>query len=440
MEQRKVIILGAAGRDFHNFNTVFRDREDCKVVAFTATQIPEIAGRRYPGVLAGPLYPDGVPIVAEIELEALIKENAIDDAVFSYSDISFDYLGTIATRIIAAGARFVLLPDTETAIKASKPVISVCAIRTGCGKSQTTRYVAQLARDLGKQVAVVRHPMPYGDLAAQAVQEFRSQADMEEANCTIEELEEYEAYVNIGIPIYAGVDYAAILERASTDADLVMWDGGNNDTSFFQSDLHIVVLDPLRAGHETKYHPGMVNLLSADAFVVNKVDEATSKQIDAVQRSARKWNPSAPLIQARSRIEVANPDAVRGGRVLCIEDGPTVTHGEMGYGAAYVAARRLGAEAVDPRQWAVGSIAAAYEKYPHLGNVVPALGYYPDQLADLQQTIANSDVDAVLIGTPIDLTRVVEFEHKAVRVTYRLEEVEGQDICLADLVNKTLGS
>ena len=439
MERRKVIILGAAGRDFHNFNTVYRNREDCEVVAFTATQIPEIAGRRYPGVLAGALYPDGVPIVAETELEALIKENKIDDAVFSYSDISFDTLGMIANRIMAAGARFVLLPDTETALKATKPVISVCAIRTGCGKSQTTRYVAQLARDRDKQVAVVRHPMPYGDLAAQAVQEFRSEADMKAANCTIEEREEYETYVNIGIPIFAGVDYAAILERASADADVVMWDGGNNDTSFFQSDLHIVVLDPLRAGHETSYHPGMVNLLSADAFVVNKVDEATSKQIDAVQRSARKWNPSAPLIQARSEIEVADPDAVRGGRVLCIEDGPTVTHGEMGYGAAYVAARRLGAEAVDPRQWAVGSIAAAYQKYPHLGNVVPALGYYPDQLAELQQTIANSDVDAVLIGTPIDLTHIVEFEHKAVRITYRLEEVEGQDISLDDLVTKTLG-
>jgi predicted GTPase len=438
MGRKKVIILGAAGRDFHNFNTVYRERDDVEVVAFTATQIPEIQDRRYPPSLAGPRYPDGIPIVDEAKLADLIGENGVDEAIFSYSDVSFGHLGQVASRVIAAGARFVLLPESETAIEADKPVISVCAVRTGSGKSQTSRYVAGLLRSMDRRVAAIRHPMPYGDLSAQAVQVFASNEDMDAADCTIEEREEYEHYVALGFTVYAGVDYQAILDRALPTADVVLWDGGNNDTSFYRSDLHIVVLDPLRAGHETRYHPGMVNLLTADAFVVNKVDRATPEQIEAVLAAARRWNPGAEVIRAESRIEVSDPDRVRGKRVLCVEDGPTLTHGEMSIGAAYVAAERLGAEIVDPRTFAVGSIGEAFAKYSHLGPVLPALGYFPEQLEELRQTIARADVDSVLIGTPIDLRRLVEFEQPAVRVSYRLAEVEGQATRLEDLVKRAV--
>lgn len=436
MTRRRILILGAAGRDFHVFNTVYREDPTYEVVAFTAAQIPDIAGRRYPAVLAGPHYPEGIPIEAEDELERLIPKLDIDEAVFAYSDVPFDHLGKMASRVIAAGAQFTLLPDKLTMLDTDKPVVAVCAIRTGCGKSQTSRYIAQLLGAAGKRVATMRHPMPYGDLAAQAVQAFRSMDDMVEADCTIEEREEYEPYIEMGMSIFAGVDYEAILREAEKEADIVLWDGGNNDTSFVKTDLHITVLDPLRAGHETAYHPGMVNLLIADAFVINKCDSATEEQIQAVEAAAATWCPDAPVIRATSVLDVTDPEAVRGKRVLCIEDGPTLTHGEMNIGAAYVAAERLGATIVDPRPFAVGSIAEAYTKYPHLGPVVPALGYYPKQLEELQQTIAAADVDTIVVGTPIDLGAIVKFAHPSVRVSYRLEEVEGQDTTLAQLISK----
>lgn len=433
MAKKRLVILGAAGRDFHVFNTVYRDDAETKVVAFTATQIPEIAGRRYPVELSGPHYPEGIPILAEEELEHVIADQAIDEAVFAYSDVSFEHVGQIASRVLSAGARFVLL-DRESAIPSDLPVISVCAIRTGCGKSQTSRFIAGTLRDMGKRVAVIRHPMPYGDLAKQAVQEFRSVEDMEAADCTIEEREEYEHYVALGFTVFAGVDYAAILDRASKNADVILWDGGNNDTSFYRSDLHVVVLDPLRAGHETSYHPGMVNLLSADFFVINKVDQATPDQIAAVEGAAAKWNPGAEITKARSELIVSDPDAVRGRRVLCVEDGPTLTHGQMSIGAAYVAATRLNATVVDPRPFAVGSIRATYDKYAHLGPVLPALGYFPEQLQELEKTIAAADVDTVLVGTPIDLSSLLKIEQPVTRVSYRLHESDGE--ALAERVRK----
>ena len=436
MTRRRILILGAAGRDFHVFNTVYRTDPNYEVVAFTAAQIPDIAGRRYPAVLAGPHYPEGIPIEAEEELERLIPKLDIDEAVFAYSDVPFDHLGKMASRVIAAGAQFTLLPDKLTMLDTVKPVVAVCAIRTGCGKSQTSRYIAQLRGATGKRVATMRHPMPYGDLAAQAVQAFRTMDDMVEADCTIEEREEYEPYIEMGMSIFAGVDYEAILREAEKEADIVLWDGGNNDTSFVKTDLHITVLDPLRAGHETAYHPGMVNLLIADAFVINKCDSATEEQIQAVEAAAAEWCPDAPVIRATSVLDVTDEDAVKGKRVLCIEDGPTLTHGEMNIGAAYVAAERLGATIVDPRPFAVGSIAEAYTKYPHLGPVVPALGYYPKQLEELQQTIAAADVDTIVVGTPIDLGAIVEFARPSVRVSYRLEEIEGQNTTLSELISK----
>ncbi len=436
MTRRRILILGAAGRDFHVFNTVYRTDPNYEVVAFTAAQIPDIAGRRYPAVLAGPHYPEGIPIEAEEELERLIPKLDIDEAVFAYSDVPFDHLGKMASRVIAAGAQFTLLPDKLTMLDTVKPVVAVCAIRTGCGKSQTSRYIAQLLGATGKRVATMRHPMPYGDLAAQAVQAFRTMDDMVEADCTIEEREEYEPYIEMGMSIFAGVDYEAILREAEKEADIVLWDGGNNDTSFVKTDLHITVLDPLRAGHETAYHPGMVNLLIADAFVINKCDSATEEQIQAVEAAAAEWCPDAPVIRATSVLDVTDEDAVKGKRVLCIEDGPTLTHGEMNIGAAYVAAERLGATIVDPRPFAVGSIAEAYTKYPHLGPVVPALGYYPKQLEELQQTIAAADVDTIVVGTPIDLGAIVEFARPSVRVSYRLEEIEGQNTTLSELISK----
>ena len=427
MARKRLVILGAAGRDFHVFNTVYRNDPESNVIAFTATQIPEIAGRRYPAELSGPHYPEGIPIVAEDDLERTIADHKIDEAVFAYSDVSFEHVGQIASRVLAAGARFVLL-DKESAVPSKLPLISVCAIRTGCGKSQTSRFIAGTLRDMGKRVAVIRHPMPYGDLAKQAVQEFRSVEDMTAAECTIEEREEYEHYVALGFTVFAGVDYEAILERASKDADVILWDGGNNDTSFYQSDLHVVVLDPLRAGHEVRYHPGMVNLLTADLFVVNKVDQATLEQIAAVEESAATWNPDAQIIKARSELTVSDPEAVRGRRVLCVEDGPTLTHGQMSIGAAYVAASRLDAIVVDPRSFAVGSIRDTYDKYPHLGPVLPALGYFPEQLLELETTISKADVDTVLVGTPIDLTSLVKIEQPVAKVGYRLQEEDGRPL------------
>jgi predicted GTPase len=433
MERRKIIIMGAAGRDFHNFNTLFRGRSEVEVVAFTATQIPGIEGRRYPAELAGDGYPDGIPIVEEARLEDLIREQDVESVVFSYSDVSHNYVGERAAAVNAAGADFVLPSAEATMLPSSKPVISVCAVRTGCGKSPTTRKLVEELQAQGLKPVVVRHPMPYGDLVAQAVQRFATVEDLDHHQCTIEEREEYEQYVERGVVIYAGVDYERILRAAEDEADVVIWDGGNNDTSFFVSDLEMVVVDPLRAGHELLYYPGTTNLIRATAIINNKVDRATEEQLAEVRRNIARMNPDASVTDARSELEVTDPDAVKGKRVLVVEDGPTLTHGEMGIGAGFVAAERLGAsEIVDPRSFAVGSIRAAYDKYPQLGRVVPALGYSDEQRRELEETIAAADVDTVIVATPIDLTRVIRIDRPYVRVEYSVREVAGPT--LADLV------
>jgi predicted GTPase len=426
---RKILIMGAAGRDFHNFNVLFRDNPDVEVVAFTATQIPGIEGRRYPPVLAGSRYPEGIPIHPESELVDLIRSHEVDAAVFSYSDVSHEAVGQKAARVNAAGADFVLASAEATMLASCKPVVSVCAVRTGCGKSPTTRKVAEALRAQGLKVAVVRHPMPYGDLSKQIVQRFGSYADLDLHQCTIEEREEYEQYVEMGIPIYAGVDYERILRAAEEEADVVIWDGGNNDTPFYAADLEIVVLDPLRAGHELRYYPGTTNLIRASVALINKVDRATPEQLETVRASLRAWNPEATVIEARSELDVDDASRVKGKRVLVVEDGPTLTHGEMGIGAGFVAAERLGAgEIVDPRPFAVGSIQAAYSRFPQLGLVLPALGYSDEQRAELEQTIARANVDTVIVATPIDLTRVVKIQQPTARVRYRVAEVSGPTI------------
>lgn len=423
---RRVIILGAAGRDFHNFNVLFRDNPEVEVVAFTATQIPGIDGRRYPAVLAGERYPEGIPIVPEADMVDLIRDQEIEAAIFSYSDVSHEAVGQKAARVNAAGADFVLASTEATMLASSKPVVSICAVRTGCGKSPTTRKVAEALRAQGLRVAVVRHPMPYGDLSKQIVQRFGSYADLDLHECTIEEREEYEQYVEMGVPIYAGVDYERILRAAEDEADVVVWDGGNNDTPFYASDLEIVVLDPLRAGHELRYYPGTTNLVRASVALINKVDRATPEQLATVRANLKAWNPDATVIEARSELDVDDPSLVKGKRVLVVEDGPTLTHGEMGIGAGFVAAERLGAaQIVDPRPFAVGSILAAYSKFPQLGPVLPALGYSDQQRAELEQTIARADVDTVVVATPIDLTRIVPIHQPTARVRYRVAEVAG---------------
>jgi predicted GTPase len=424
MERSRVLIAGAAGRDFHDFNVLYRDDPTREVVAFTATQIPNIDARRYPPELAGPLYPDGIAIKPESELEELVRANGVDEVVFAYSDVTHEYVMHLASRALAAGADFRLLSAASTELRARKPVVAVCAARTGAGKSQTTRHVARLLREAGHRVAVLRHPMPYGDLARQAVQRFERYEDMEAADCTIEEREEYEPHLDEGNLVFAGVDYGAILEQAETEADVVLWDGGNNDTPFLRPDLHIVVLDPHRAGHELRYHPSETNLLLADVCVVNKVDTATPEGIEAVLDAIRTHNPRAQVVRAASPVTVEeNGERVAGRRVLCIEDGPTLTHGEMPYGAAVLAAQAGGAaELVDPRPFAVGSIQRVYERFPHLGRVLPAMGYGDEQVLELQETIARSDADLVLIGTPIDLRRLISFDKPALRVSYRFED------------------
>jgi predicted GTPase len=421
----KVLIAGAAGRDFHNFNVVYRDRDEYDVVAFTATQIPDIAGRVYPPLLAGELYPDGIPIHPEAELADLIREHDIDEVVFAYSDVTHEHVMHVASKALAAGAGFRLLSPHDTALTSSKPVVAICAVRTGSGKSQTTRRVAQLLRDDGKRVAVLRHPMPYGDLTKQVVQRFASYEDLNAAEPTIEEREEYEPHLAEGNLVFAGIDYAAILEAAEREADVIVWDGGNNDTPFIRPNLHLVVVDPHRPGHELRYHPGETNLRMAHACVVNKVDSADQSGIDAVLESIRTVNPEATIVLANSPIHVEeNGTKIAGKRVLAIEDGPTLTHGEMTYGAAVLAAKAHGAaELVDPRPHAVGSIAATFAEYPHVSGLLPAMGYGRKQMEDLAETIKRSDPDLVLIGTPIDLRRLIDFEVPALRVTYRLEEV-----------------
>src|SRR5512132_1073207 len=425
MARTRVLIAGAAGRDFHNFNLVYRDSPTHEVVAFTATQIPNIDGRRYPAEPAGSLYPEGIPILPESALEQLVREHEIDSVVFAYSDVTHEHVMHIGSRALAAGASYHLISPEHTMLASSKPVVAICAVRTGSGKSQTTRHVARLFRDAGKRVAVLRHPMPYGDLAAQAVQRFERYEDLDAADATIEEREEYEPHLAEGNLVYAGIDYAAILDRAEQEADVILWDGGNNDTPFVKPNVHIVVVDPHRPGHELRYHPGETNLRMADVCIVNKVDSASQEGIDAVLESIRAVNPHATVVLAASPYIVEGDAAeIAGKRVLAVEDGPTLTHGEMTYGAAVLAAKANGAaELIDPREAAVGSIAATFEEYPHVGALLPAMGYGKKQREDLRETIRRCDPDLVLIGTPIDLRRLIDFGRPALRITYRLQEV-----------------
>jgi len=421
---KKVLIMGAAGRDFHNFNTYFRDNPDYRVVAFTATQIPDIEGRKYPAALAGKLYPKGIPIEAEEDLDALIAAHKVDDVHLAYSDLSHEYVMRKASQVLAAGANFVLLGPDDTMIKSRKPVVSVCAVRTGSGKSQTSRKVAAILKAKGRRVAAIRHPMPYGDLVKQKVQRFADYADLDKHECTIEEREEYEPHIDKGIIVYAGVDYGAILRQAEKEADVILWDGGNNDFPFYKSDLEIVVADPHRAGHELSYYPGAVNFRRAKVIVVNKMDTATKDGIAKVLASAKAVNPKATIIRANSPTIVKDGGRIRGKRVLVIEDGPTLTHGGMTYGAGIVAAKKYGAaKIIDPRPFAVGSIKKTFEKYGHLDVVLPAMGYGDKQTRELARTIEAVDCDLVVSATPIDITRVLKVTKPILRVGYELEEV-----------------
>ena len=429
MKKQRVIIIGAAGRDFHNFNTMYRDNEMYEVVAFTAAQIPDIDGRKYPPSLAGKLYPDGIPIFDEADLEKLIKEYNVDECVLSYSDLPYDTVMHIGSRVMAAGAKFSMMGSYPTMIKSTKPVISICAVRTGCGKSQTTREVVRQLIAMGKKVVSVRHPMPYGDLEAQKVQRFASIEDLDKHNCTIEEMEEYEPHIAMGSVIYAGVDYEAILREAEKEADVIVWDGGNNDMPFYQPDLNIVVVDPLRPGHEISYYPGEVNLRMADVIVVNKVDSAYPEDIEEVLDNVREYNPKAHIILAASSIMVEKPEVIKGKNVLVVEDGPTLTHGEMDHGAGMVAARRYGAaDFVDPRPYVVGKIAETFEIYPEIGVLLPAMGYGKQQMADLEATINNVECDSVVIGTPINLARFIKINKPNTRVYYELTEISAPKI------------
>ncbi len=424
LERKRVIIMGAAGRDFHNFNVFFRDKEEYEVVAFTATQIPNIEDRTYPSQLAGRLYPDGIPIVPEEDLEAVISQQGADIVVFSYSDVRHETVMHLASRTVAAGASFMLLGHQQTAIRSNKPVIAVCAARTGSGKSQTTRAVAAVLKEMGKRVAVIRHPMPYGDLVKQAVQRFETYSDLDLHDTTIEEREEYEPHIDAGNVVFAGVDYGAILREAEKEADVILWDGGNNDSSFYQADLYITVLDALRPGHSVTYHPGEVNLRLADVLIINKIDSADPEDITSVERTAAEYNPDAEVILARSPVRLEDPEAVQGKRVLVIEDGPTLTHGGMNFGAGYVAALAAGAESiVDPRPYATGSIHETFSKYDHLKDVLPAMGYGDKQVEELEATINAVPCDVVVTGTPIDITRIIEVNKPMVRARYDLGEV-----------------
>ena len=438
MARIRTIIMGAAGRDFHNFNVFFRNNQDYEVVAFTATQIPNIEGRKYPKELSGSLYPEGIPIYAETELVDLIKKNNIDQVVFAYSDVPHVYVMHKASLVLAAGADFRLMGIHTTQIKSNKPVISVCAVRTGSGKSQTTRRVSKVLIDLDYKVAAIRHPMPYGDLVKQRVQRFASYDDLDKHKCTIEEREEYEPHLDNGVIVYAGVDYAEILAQAEKEVDIVLWDGGNNDLPFYIPDLAIVVADPHRPGHETLYHPGETNVNLADVFVINKVDTANPDNVIKVRESLRNLNSDAVVIEAASPLFVDKPEEIQGKRVLVIEDGPTLTHGELKYGAVWVAARRFGASAiVDPRPYAVGTIAKTYEKYPQTGPILPAMGYGDAMISDLEKTINNADVEMVISATPIDLTRIIKVNKPMQRVRYELQEI-GQPT-LRELLEKKFG-
>ena len=420
----RIVIMGAAGRDFHNFNTVYRDDPNSQVVAFTAAQIPDIAGRRYPQSLAGELYPDGIPITDESELQQLCQKAHIDQVVFAYSDISHARVMHKASIALAAGADFLMLGPERTMLKAKVPVIAVCAVRTGCGKSQTTRWLSSQLKQHGLKVAVIRHPMPYGNLEHQAVQRFERKVDLDNAECTIEEREEYEPHLVLGNIVYAGVDYAEIVKRAEAEADIILWDGGNNDFSFIRPDLHIVMVDPLRPGHETTHHPGEAVLRMADVVLIGKVNSASEADIQCVTENAQRINPDATIVRGASPVLLDDPEAVRGKRVLVVEDGPTITHGSMPYGAGYVAAIAAQTrEIIDPHRYAVDEISAVYTKYPHIGSVLPAVGYHPSQLKALQDTINAADADVVVSGTPCDLQALIDINKPVVRARYEFAEV-----------------
>jgi predicted GTPase len=425
----KTIIMGAAGRDFHNFNVVFRNDDRYEVVAFTAAQIPDIAGRKYPAALAGPLYPDGIPIHAEDDLPGLISAHQVQQVVFAYSDVSYNHVMHRSAIVTAAGADFMVLGAGRTMLASHRPVVAICAVRTGSGKSQTTRRVAGLLREAGLRVAAIRHPMPYGDLAAQRVQRFATLDDLETEHCTIEEIEEYEPHIVSGTIVYAGVDYEEILRRAEQEADVILWDGGNNDLPFYQPDLHIVVADPLRVGNELTYYPSEANLRMADAVIINKIDTADIGAIEQLRDNIRSVNPHATLIEAASPVMAEPADILLGKRALVVEDGPTVTHGEMKFGAGSVVARKFGAaEIVDPRPYAVGRLIDTYRTYPNIGRVLPAMGYGDEQVRDLEATIDAVPCDVVVIGTPIDLNRIVQIRKPTVRVRYELQEIGRPDL------------
>ena len=423
MNRTRVLIMGAAGRDFHNFNVIYRNDPQSKVVAFTATQIPNIEGRLYPPELSGELYPDGIPILDEVDLSRLISEFKVDDVVFAYSDVSHEYVMHKASEVLKCGSNFKLLGGEKTMIKSNKPVIAIGAVRTGSGKSQTTRRVAEVLTDAGISVAVIRHPMPYGDLTKQKVQRFATIEDLKKHDCTIEEMEEYEPHIDRGSVVFAGVDYKAILDKAEKEADIILWDGGNNDMPFYKPDLFLVVVDPHRPGHELLFYPGESNLLMADVVVINKMDTAEPENIATVKAYIASVNPGATIIEAASPVTVEKPDVIKGKRCLVVEDGPTLTHGGMKFGAGIVAAEKFGAtEVVDPRPWITGTIAETFESYPDIGKLLPAMGYGEQQIKDLEATINAADCDVVIIGTPIDLRRLLHIEKPSVRVTYNLKE------------------
>ena len=435
MQRKRVLIMGAAGRDFHNFNVYFRDNEEFEVVAFTATQIPDIDDRKYPPELAGKLYPNGIMIHPENELQELIKKYNVDQVVFAYSDVPYDYIMSRSAIVNAAGADFVLMGAKNTQLKSSKPVIAVCAVRTGCGKSQTTRKVAKILQNAGKKVVAIRHPMPYGNLVEQKVQRYAEFSDLDKYKCTIEEREEYEPHIVSGTIIYSGVDYEAILREAEKEADIILWDGGNNDLPFYKSDLHITVADPHRPGDELFYYPGEANLRAADVIIINKIDTADPDSVLAVRENIQMANPNAVVIDGASPIFVEDYHQITGKRVLVVEDGPTLTHGEMTYGAGVVAAEKFGAaELVDPRPYTVGTITETFKKYPDIGTLLPAMGYGEKQIKDLEETINKTDCDLVVIGTPIDLRKLVNINKPAVRVSYELQEIGKPD--LTDVLKK----
>ena len=431
---RNILIMGAAGKDFHTFNTQYRDNEEFRVVAFTATQIPGIDDRKYPSELAGKLYPEGIEILPESELTNIIKEREVDEVVFAYSDVTYDYVGERRRIVEEAGAKFSTPNPRDVMIPSNKPVIAVCAVRTGCGKSQTTRRVIQILREMGKKVVAIRHPMPYGDLAAQKVQRFASLQDMEKHDCTIEEMEEYEPHIDMGAVVYAGVDYGAILAEAEKEADVILWDGGNNDTPFYAPDLWICIADPHRAGHELTYYPGRENFTMADVILINKVDSAQPDAVEAVKANVKEHNAEAVVVDANSPVSADNAELIEGKKVLVIEDGPTLTHGEMKYGAGIVMARKHNATPVDPRPWATGTIAETFASYPGIGTLLPAMGYSDKQKQDLENTINSVECDAVVVATPIDLGRIVNIKKPSVRVKYDLDDFSSPN--LSDIVGK----